>query len=202
VSALLLFDRSRQVIESRRTTCLATLVLALVAPVGAFADDKPAPDANSPVKAGKLDTADGYQGIRYAIGIKYSGGFATYPQQIRPFAVYAPAVDKTFFCYGGKVEGQRSIHHMLSWFDHKTGTVPRPRILMDNAKAGFYGFWADGSPDPSNKDDGSRLYFCDAEGNVFQLPEKMTSELQKPLNLPPRPPAEPPAGPRGLRKIK
>ncbi len=47
---------------------------------------------------------DGYRGIWYynqpthdTYVYKYSGGFATYPQQQSPVAVYAPQVRKTFF---------------------------------------------------------------------------------------------------------
>ena len=63
---------------------------------------------------------------------KYSGGLGTYPANHYPFAVYAPAVDKTFFCYGGTEKGtEKTLLHEVSYFDHKTGTVPRPTILLD-----------------------------------------------------------------------
>jgi hypothetical protein len=52
-----------------------------------------------------------------------------------------------------------------------------------NANPGFYGFWADGNPDSSRRESESRLYFCDSEGNVFQLPVKMTSDFVKPTPL-------------------
>jgi hypothetical protein len=82
-----------------------------------------------------LPTADGYRGIWYrnpAKGeIKYSGGMATYPQQIRPFAIYRKEVNKTFFTYGGTDETNSTLLHMVSYYDHATGTVPRPRIVMD-----------------------------------------------------------------------
>src|SRR4051812_36286137 len=82
-----------------------------------------------------LPTADGYHGIWYRISagkeIKYSGGFATYPQQIRPFAIYRKEVNKTFFVYGGTDAKNSTLLHMVSYFDHATGTVPRPRILLD-----------------------------------------------------------------------
>ena len=51
---------------------------------------------------------DGYRGIWYfnqRIGgeyvYKYSGGLGTYCAKHKPFAVYCPKVQKTFFCYGG-----------------------------------------------------------------------------------------------------
>ena len=90
----------------------------------------------------------GYRGIWYynqpsgdEYVYKYSGGLGTYCAKHRPFAVYRPEVDKTFFCYGGtpldahlkhRVEdlnGDRSFSrqregfllHRISYFDHKTG---------------------------------------------------------------------------------
>lgn len=81
---------------------------------------------------------DGYRGIWYsnqATGdeyvYKYSGGMATYPQQHLPIAIYAPAVNKTFFVYGGTVQGKRQLLHMVSYFDHATQSVPRPRVLLN-----------------------------------------------------------------------
>lgn len=83
--------------------------------------------------------AEGYRGIWYfnqpsrdQYVYKYSGGFATYPQQQGPIAIYAPKVNRTFFVYGGASSGSKnSLLHMVSYFDHKTGTVPRPTILLD-----------------------------------------------------------------------
>jgi hypothetical protein len=83
---------------------------------------------------------NGYRGIWYSnqaqgdeYVFKYSGGLGTYCAKHRPFAVYAPEVDKTFFCYGG-TEGEgskRTLLHMVSYYDHKTGMVPRPLLLLD-----------------------------------------------------------------------
>jgi hypothetical protein len=86
----------------------------------------------------KRDT--GYRGIWYQIpgkdGVpKYSGGLATYPQQIRPMALYAKAAGKTFFVYGGRSREKNELLHMISYFDHATGTVPRPRILLNKETA-------------------------------------------------------------------
>jgi hypothetical protein len=88
--------------------------------------------------AAELPRDVGYSGIWYynqkvdgPYVYKYSGGFATYPQQQSPIAIYAPAVRKTFFCYGGTTPGKQSLLHMVSYYDHKTGTVPRPVILVD-----------------------------------------------------------------------
>ena len=87
-----------------------------------------------------LEQDTGYRGIWYQIpgkgGVpKYSGGLATYPQQIRPLAIYAKAANKTFFVYGGRSKSKNELLHMVSYFDHATGTVPRPRILL-NKKTG------------------------------------------------------------------
>ena len=81
---------------------------------------------------------DGYRGIWYfnqpsndEYGYKYSGGFATYPQQQLPFAIYAKEVNKTFFCYGGRSREKNELLHMVSYFDHTKGHVPRPTSLLN-----------------------------------------------------------------------
>jgi hypothetical protein len=85
---------------------------------------------------------DGYRGIWYynqasedEYKFKYSGGFATYPQQHEPIAIYSKEANKTFFCYGGtsaRARGDKqNLLHMVSYFDHATGMVPRPTVLLD-----------------------------------------------------------------------
>jgi len=90
------------------------------------------------VSAQPLPVDDGYRGIWYynqpskdPYKYKYSGGFATYPQQHSPIAIYSKQANKTFFVYGGTVKGKRELLHMVSYYDHATGQVPRPRILMN-----------------------------------------------------------------------
>ncbi|HSU69688.1 MAG TPA: BNR-4 repeat-containing protein [Tepidisphaeraceae bacterium] len=105
---------------------VVTLTCALAAAAGS-------PDA--------LPKADGYQGIWYfntrtndAYKFKYSGGFATYPQQHIPIAIYAKEVNKTFFVFGGTTDPANhkpELLHMVAYFDHATGMVPRPRILLN-----------------------------------------------------------------------
>jgi BNR repeat-containing family member len=81
----------------------------------------------------------GYRGIWYynqpshdEYVYKYSGGMGTYCAKHIPHAVYAPEVDKTFFTYGGTAQGSnRRLVHMVSYYDHKTGMVPRPTILLN-----------------------------------------------------------------------
>lgn len=85
---------------------------------------------------------DGYRGIWYMnekVGgeyvYKYSGGFATYPQWHAPVAVYASAVNTTFFVLGGSggvpsEHGDRLVH-LVGAYDHTTGLVSRPVRLLD-----------------------------------------------------------------------
>jgi hypothetical protein len=90
-------------------------------------------------KAGAEATerADGYRGIWFTLGQlskhgdKYSGGLGTYTANHNPMAVYSPAADRTFFTYGGTIKGQRHLLIMASYYDHKTGQVPRPTIVLD-----------------------------------------------------------------------
>jgi hypothetical protein len=85
-----------------------------------------------------LPRDDGYRGLWYfnqpskdEYAYKYSGGFATYPQQHIPLAIHSPEANKTFFVYGGTPKNANRLLHMVSYFDHATGEVPRPRILLD-----------------------------------------------------------------------
>jgi hypothetical protein len=80
---------------------------------------------------------DGYKGIWFTLGQfgeygdKYSGGLGTYTAKHRPIAIYAPEVDKTFFVYGGGKDGKRYLLNMISYYDHKTGMVPKPVVVHD-----------------------------------------------------------------------
>jgi len=87
---------------------------------------------------GKQSKDDGYRGIWYSnqpsddeYNYKYSGGLGTYCAKHIPFAYYASKVNKTFFCYGGRPKGKNTLLEMVSYYDHNTGMVPRPTILMD-----------------------------------------------------------------------
>lgn len=83
---------------------------------------------------------------------KYSGGLGTYCAKHRSLGVYSAEAKKTFFCYGGtspeghamdmsisagkhmadiKLFGPKQLWHMVSYFDHETGEVARPTILLD-----------------------------------------------------------------------
>jgi len=82
--------------------------------------------------------AGGFRGIWYfnqpskdEYVYKYSGGLGTYCAKHIPFAWYAPKVNKTFFCYGGTDEANSTLLHMVSYYDHATGKVARPTLLLD-----------------------------------------------------------------------
>jgi len=98
---------------------------------------------------------DGFRGLWYfnqrldsEYKFKYSGGLGTYTAKHKPLAVYSPEVNKTFFCFGGVPEDYHlkedlnkdsigrlapdsGILHMVAAFDHATGTVSRPTIILD-----------------------------------------------------------------------
>ncbi|ERM80927.1 hypothetical protein P872_12085 [Rhodonellum psychrophilum GCM71 = DSM 17998] len=81
---------------------------------------------------------DGYRGIWYSnqpsndeYVYKYSGGLGTYPANHYPFSIHVPSEQKTFFCYGGADKEGKTLLHMVSYFDHKTGMVPLPTIVLD-----------------------------------------------------------------------
>jgi len=89
---------------------------------------------------GKQAKAAGYRGIWYSnqrlkneYVWKYSGGLGTYCAKHIPHSVYAKEANKTFFVYGGTgtVNGKRTLLEMVSCYDHNTGMVPRPTILID-----------------------------------------------------------------------
>ncbi|WP_026952839.1 BNR-4 repeat-containing protein [Algoriphagus mannitolivorans] len=92
--------------------------------------------AQNPKLLNQSDT--GYRGIWYSnepskdeYVYKYSGGLGTYPANHYPFSIYVEKVGKTFFCYGGADPSGNTLLHMVSYFDHQTGMVPRPTIVLD-----------------------------------------------------------------------
>lgn len=81
---------------------------------------------------------DGYRGIWYMnqptgdeFAYKYSGGLGTYCAHHIPMAVYSPEAEKTFFVYGGRSKEKNELLEMVSFYDHKTGMVPRPVTLIN-----------------------------------------------------------------------
>lgn len=116
--------------------------LAFGSPQALAAQPAPAPPPELQPADGILTKDDGYRGIWYynqatkdEYKYKYSGGMATYPQQHAPIAIYRPEANKTFFVYGGttarSAEDKQELLHMISYYDHKTGQVPRPRLLLN-----------------------------------------------------------------------
>ena len=82
--------------------------------------------------------ADGFKGIWYMnqpsndeYVYKYSGGLGTYPANHRPFAIYREEAGKTFFCFGGTNDENTTLYHNISYFDHATGKLAQPVILLD-----------------------------------------------------------------------
>jgi len=85
-----------------------------------------------------IEFSDGYRGIWYynqpsndEYRFKYSGGLGTYSAKHIPIAYYSKECDKTFFCYGGRYKEKNQLLHMVSYYDHKKGIVPKPTILLD-----------------------------------------------------------------------
>lgn len=112
--------------------------------------------------------ADGYHGIWYSnqrsddkYRYKYSGGLGTYCAKHRHHAQYAPEVDRTFFVYGGTkgVNEPQPLLIMISYYDHKTGTVPKPAIVMEKGTGD-----AHHNPTLSIDQDGHLWVFASAHG--------------------------------------
>jgi hypothetical protein len=85
-----------------------------------------------------LPRANGFRGIWFelgqvsAYGDKYSGGLGTYTANHVPMAIYSPEVHKTYFTWGGTPTGtQKRLLILISYFDHHTGLVARPVVVMD-----------------------------------------------------------------------
>ena len=113
-----------------------------------------------------LEKDTGYRGIWYynqktgdEYVYKYSGGLGTYCAKHIPLAVYAPEVNKTFFVYGGTRPTDCALLEMVSFFDHATGEVPRPTILLDKATSD-----AHDNPVLSIDDQGHLWVFVSAHG--------------------------------------
>ncbi|HEX6225500.1 MAG TPA: BNR-4 repeat-containing protein [Chryseolinea sp.] len=85
-----------------------------------------------------MQKADGYKGIWFTLGQrseygdKYSGGLGTYTAKHRPLAIYAEAVNKSFFVYGGTTsETERHLLCMIGVFNHNDSTLSKPTIVFD-----------------------------------------------------------------------
>lgn len=71
-------------------------------------------------------------GQPYPYGDKYSGGLGTYTAKHMPMALYAAAVDKTYFVYGGTpADGERHLLCMIGNYDHASGMLSQPTVVFD-----------------------------------------------------------------------
>ncbi len=104
-------------------------------------------------------TADGYRGIWYGLK-EYGGGYAFFPSQHSPMAVYCAKAKKTFFVYGGTVTGKLQLQAMASYYDHKRDVVPRPTIVHD---------WDEWKLKPGQEKDAHRnpTICVDGDGHVW-----------------------------------
>jgi hypothetical protein len=85
-----------------------------------------------------LKTVDGYRGIWFDLGqatdygSKCCGGLGTYTMKHIPMAIYSKEADKTFFVYGGTTkENEKRLLCMIGCYDHATGMLQKPRIVMN-----------------------------------------------------------------------
>lgn len=111
---------------------------------------------------------DGYRGIWYGnqpsgdeYKFKYSGGLGTYTADHIPLAYYSKKTNKTFFCWGGSAKDENRLLQMVSYYDHATGMVPRPVVLMDKKTDD-----AHDNPTIMLDDDGFVWIFVSAHGTV------------------------------------
>jgi len=96
------------------------------------------PDARFAEAKELQEKANGFRGIWYMnqpsndeYVYKYSGGMATYTAKHRPLAIYSEVVNKTFFCFGGTDDSNSTLFHNISYFDHSTGKVANPTVILD-----------------------------------------------------------------------
>jgi len=84
--------------------------------------------------------ADGFRGIWFDLGqqsehgSKYSGGLGTYTANHVPMAHYVEKVNRTYFTWGGTPAAkERRLQILVSYYDHSTGKVARPVMVMDKS---------------------------------------------------------------------
>ena len=131
---------------TRRVAPAAAGAILLAVPPAPPTPPAPAPPVGAAYNA---PAAEGYRGVWYQItggggrgpepwnANKYGGAMATYPQQHAPIAVRrrddAAGVDRTYFVYGGD-GGGATTPNMVGYFDHKTGLLARPRVVLTRGK--------------------------------------------------------------------
>ena len=82
--------------------------------------------------------AKGFRGIWYMnqpsgdeFVYKYSGGMGVYCAGHVPMAVYSRERERTYFCYGGTDDGNTTLHHCVSYYDHRAKRLARPVVVID-----------------------------------------------------------------------
>lgn len=100
-------------------------------------------DYNTPDASQICETVPGYRGIWFdlgqatAYGSKYCGGLGTYTMKHIPMAIYSPVVDRTYFVYGGTPSQEKKyLQCMIGCYDHATGMLQKPRVVMDKGVDG------------------------------------------------------------------
>lgn len=123
----------------------------------------------SPTNAQSTD-APGFRGIWYQITSnsgdypnKYGGGMPTYPQQHSPIAIYSPDANKTFFTFGGRDPDNGKLQHVISYYDHATGRVARPKVWLEGEKTNTGN--AHDNPVLAMDDQGHLYQFSNVHGN-------------------------------------
>ena len=102
------------------------------------------PEPKTPSAEEIAQAVDGYRGIWFTLGQvkteygdKYSGGLGTYTMKHIPMAVYSPEADRTYFVYGGTpAEDRKYLQCMIGCYDHASGLLQRPRVVMDKGQDG------------------------------------------------------------------
>lgn len=97
----------------------------------------------TPTESQILETVNGYRGIWFDLGqatsygSKYCGGLGTYTMKHIPMAIYSPEVDRTYFVYGGTPSvDKKYLQCMIGCYDHATGMLQKPRVVMDKGVDG------------------------------------------------------------------
>ena len=85
-----------------------------------------------------LPSADGFYGIWYSnepqadpYVYKYSGGMGTYTHQTSPLVMYSEEANRTYFVYGGTNGQANTLRNYISYYDHDTKLLARPREVRN-----------------------------------------------------------------------
>ncbi len=128
-------------------------------------------DYEEPAEDEICEVVNGYRGIWFDLGqaseygSKYSGGLGTYTNKHIPMAIYSEKANKTFFVYGGTPSADRKyLQCMVGCYDHSTGLLRKPRMVMDKGAIGV----ADPHDNPTIQidKDGYIWVFVSGRGNT------------------------------------